>query len=84
MLPLPRLRDVEDIADPKDLLSSILREATGLGARRRRTAPISSYTRRVSELIDDFSPLRELSAFQALETDIIQIIHERRWKSNQE
>jgi hypothetical protein len=84
VLPIPRLRDIEDIADPKDLLNSILREATGLGVHRMRNVRISSYARRVSELTDDFSPLRELSAFQALETDIIQFIHERHWSSNQE
>lgn len=84
VLTLPRLRDVEDIADPKDVLNNILREATGLGAHRRRTAPISSYARRVSELIDGFYPLRELSAFQSLEADIVQIIHEQSWNSKQQ
>ncbi|BAZ12137.1 hypothetical protein NIES4071_39650 [Calothrix sp. NIES-4071] len=34
---------------------------------------------RVSELIDDFSPLRTLPAFQALEADIQQIIQEQNW-----
>lgn len=68
-LALPRLKKVESIADPKDLLHSLLRQANGASGRKLKkfNAILSSKVQRVAEITDDFSPLRELDAFTKLE-----------------
>ncbi len=40
---------------------------------------MSVYAGRVAELIDDFAPLRMLSAFQALEADVVEVIVAEGW-----
>jgi hypothetical protein len=67
-LELPALSRVEDLPDPKEVLRSLLREASGLTGRRLKDFHVP--VRRVAGLIDDFSPLRQLSAFQRLEEDV--------------
>ena len=79
---LPSLTRVEALPDPKELLYELLREASGLAGKRRRQLRVQRLTRRVTEYIDDFSPLRNLSAFRELERDIITLIQEQGWRSN--
>ncbi|MGC1527322.1 MAG: hypothetical protein WA783_14845 [Phormidesmis sp.] len=75
-LELPKLRKVESIADPKDLLHSLLRQASGASGRRLKkfNAMLSSKVQRIAEVTDDFSPLRELSAFTELEKSVCDFI----------
>ena len=72
-LNLPDLSTIEQIQDPKEKLSDILRKASGLRGRRLKTFNMGESRIRVTELIDDFSPLRELKAFQRLEEDISKL-----------
>jgi hypothetical protein len=67
-LTLPTLRRVEDLPDPKGDLQALLRLASGLRGRRLKDFHVSP--RRVAGLIDDFSPLRALPAFQRLEVEV--------------
>jgi hypothetical protein len=67
-LTLPSLKTVEQIADPKVKLHETLRKASELSGRRLKKFRPNIY--RVAELIQDFSPLRELSAFQSLEAEV--------------
>ena len=69
-LDMPPLSGVERELDPKSLLHRLLREASGLSARRKRRLKVAQRVHRVPVLIADFSPLRGLSAFAALEADI--------------
>ena len=69
-LQLPRLGDIERLPDPKAILRQIIRTASGLSGRRLHRLEVS--TQRVAELIDDFTPLRALLAFQALEQELIR------------
>lgn len=69
-LTLPPLTKVESVADPKDLLYEALKTASGLNGRRLKQFRPNQHARRVAELIDDFSPLRDLPAFAAVEADI--------------
>ncbi len=78
-LALPRTADLEDLPDPKRILHDLIREASGLHGRRRKRVPVSFYAGRVAELIEDFAPLRVLSAFQALEADIVEVIAAEGW-----
>lgn len=67
-LDLPPLKNAEAIPDPKDLLFKILRTASDLQGRRRKQ--FRPDVRRLAELIDDFSPLRQLEAFRRLEASL--------------
>lgn len=78
-LSLPPIHKCENLPDPKNLLYSLLRTATELNARRQATAPVGMWTHRVAEYIDDFSPLRDLQAFKALEVELQQVIEKHCW-----
>jgi len=69
-LNLPDLNKIELIHDPKERLSEILRMASGLSGRRLKTFNMPGSQIRIADLIEDFSPLRILRAFQRLEEDI--------------
>lgn len=73
-LDLPTLKDLESLADPKSVLYDCLRRASGLRGRRLRSFPVNQRARRVADLIEDFSPLRALPAFDALEADVRKIV----------
>lgn len=78
-LPLPDLRRLEELPDPKAVLYDLLREASGLSGRRRRSFSVSRAVHRTSEFVNDFSPLRVLPAFQALEDDLRGRIEHHHW-----
>jgi hypothetical protein len=70
---------MEQMNDPKPKLHELLREASELKGRRRRNLRVSKCARLVTEYIDDFSLLRTLPAFRALETDLEDTITRNRW-----
>ena len=74
---LPRMTDVERLPDPKETLRQAIRVASGLNGRRLHRLEFS--TQRVAELIDDFSPLRALPAFQMLEQELKQLVNQYGW-----
>jgi len=78
-LVLPALERCEYLADPKSLLLDLLREASELGTRRRGKLGLAMMTQRIADYIEDFSPLRSLSAFAALEQDLREAIARHRW-----
>lgn len=81
-LDLPAIQRLEDVPDPKELLHSFLRKASGLSNRRLRRFSAQRSVRRLAEYLSDFSDfsvLRQLSAFQALESDIHSLIAQQRW-----
>jgi len=68
-LKMPRVSRLEAIPDPKTILKDLLVSASGKTGRRRQRfeQDLSKRIHFVAEHIDDFSPLRSLSAFQAFE-----------------
>ncbi len=78
-LSLPAITKLEALPDPKLLLHELLREATGLNAKRKRSFNERDAARRVAEYIQDMGPLRRLSAFQALETNLQRLIVQQGW-----
>ncbi|MHC5613360.1 MAG: hypothetical protein ACYTXA_20770 [Nostoc sp.] len=80
-LQLPDICRLEQLPDPKDILYGLLCEASGLRGRRLKQFSVNERVHRLAELIDDFSPLRALSAFQLLETEIQQVIETQDWCS---
>lgn len=77
-LPMPVLNRLEDLPDPKDVLFSLLRTASESRGRRLRTLRVHGLVHRLVELLDDFSPLRDLPAFVAFEAQLSQALQELR------
>ena len=79
-LDLPALHRLEEVPDPKGLLHEILRNASGLGTRRRRSLRLGPALHRIAELVDDYSPLRTLPAFNAFERDLAARLGAQGWQ----
>jgi hypothetical protein len=73
-LEIPPVSRLEDRPDPKRLLHDLLITASEFTGRRRRSFDARRCALRVAALLDDFSPLRQLSAFRALESDVQRIV----------
>ncbi len=69
-LPLPPLNTIESIPDPKNLLHECLRRASGRTGRRLKKFRPASSAHQIPNFIEDFTPLRSLSAFIAFEKDL--------------
>jgi hypothetical protein len=78
-LDLPKIAAIETLPDPKTILNNLLKEASGLHGRRRKSFSTSGGTRRIADFIEEFEPLRQLSAFQILEQSIIDCINNKGW-----
>ena len=64
---IPGLKMTESLPDPKECLFDLIRESSGLkGARLKKLKP-RKCAFLISQSIEDFSPLRALGAFHALE-----------------
>lgn len=78
-LQLPPRDRLESVPDPKGVLFDLLRVASDLRPGRQHQFDPAARLHRLAELIEDFSPLRRLSAFQALEEDIQAVLADRAW-----
>lgn len=70
ILNLPKLKEIEYLTDPKQILSDRLKIASGRKGRRLTKFNVGHSVILVSEYIEDFSPLRNLPAFSQLEEKI--------------
>ncbi|RME22428.1 MAG: hypothetical protein D6798_15770 [Deltaproteobacteria bacterium] len=68
-LGLPALSRIEQVADPKRVLRDALMTAHGATGRRARRFHPADARMRLADLVDDWSPLRQLSACRRLEAD---------------
>ncbi|MEM7533855.1 MAG: hypothetical protein AAF639_16845 [Chloroflexota bacterium] len=75
-LELPSMHKLESLPDPKQTLHELLLKASGAKGRERKRFNANRSVHRIGDIIDDFSPLRSLSAFSHLENDIKQFIHQ--------
>ena len=71
---LPLIRNLERESQPKELLHSILREVSGRKSRNLRNFNIDKTVHLVAENIEDYSPLRNLVAFQAFEEQLKKVV----------
>lgn len=69
-LSVPPLSRLEALPDPKAILRDLLVLASEATGRRRRRFDDQAARQRVVELIEDFSPLRHLPAFEAFEREL--------------
>jgi hypothetical protein len=81
-LEMPRISQLENLAAPKEELYSLLRTASGLPPQRLKNFSVAERARQVAEFIDDFSPLYQLSAFQALDAELQHFIEKQGWKAS--
>jgi hypothetical protein len=80
-LNLPKINSLENLSNPKEKLCEILRNTSGLTGRKLKDfkAREREKIHRIAWEIKDFSVLRQLSAFQILETDIRDILQQNNW-----
>ncbi|MFA7061191.1 MAG: hypothetical protein WC156_10260 [Pedobacter sp.] len=69
-LNLPSMKSVETLPDPKESLFALIRESSGLKGARLKKLNLHKRAFLVSQAIADFSPLRTLYAFCALEEQV--------------
>ena len=67
---LPDPKKVENEKDPKALLYNILKTVSGCKGRKLKKFNTAYRIHLVAENIDDFNPLRKLSAFQFFEQEL--------------
>ncbi len=79
-LGLPSLKRVESRPDPKEDLRKALLAACERSGRRLKKFDTSAAFWRIVDYIEDFSPLRELSAFQSFERSITAL-KDNGWKA---
>lgn len=75
-LRLPPLERLELVPDPKQVLYDALRVASELAGRHLRRFNPRAAVHLLAGLIEDFSPLRSLSAFRAFEDDVLALVRE--------
>ena len=80
-LSIPPIGTLEKLANPKRTLFSLLRTASGLRGRRLKKFRVRQALRRVAELTSDFSGMRELNAFRALENETAKTLRREGWLS---
>lgn len=73
---MPPTKQLEKLPDPKQTLYDLMQKANGARGRKLKKfrQELGRRRQRVAEIIDDFSPLRELPAFRRLEEDIQQVL----------
>jgi hypothetical protein len=67
---MPRIRNLEAIPDPKDVLLGLIRQASGLNSRRTASLKLPYLATRVVDYIDDFNHLHPLTAFASFQNDL--------------
>ena len=74
-LNMPDPRTLEDLPDPKQSLHELLARASGLDGRRLRrfNRDMGRHVHRVAEHIGEFRLLRELTAFQQVESQVVAL-----------
>jgi len=78
VLDLPPISHVENLPDPKGVLHDLIREASGLGTRRRQRLNVKELIYRIADLVDDFSPLERVPAFASFSTELRRVLQDNR------
>jgi hypothetical protein len=73
---MPAIDRLEDIPDPKQVLHDLLLDASQLTGRRRKKLNPSRLAMRLGELIENYSPLRQLTAFRHAEAGTLAALRD--------
>ena len=76
---LPPLSKLERLLDPKADLYEAIRQASELRGRRLKKLNTPQRAVLVAEYIEDFEPLRRLSAFRTLEKQVARLVKDQNW-----
>ena len=76
-LAMPDGQKLEALADPKQHLRELLRQASGLRGRRLERFNWRSSAHRVAEMIGDFGPLYKLAAFRRLAAEVERSVRDK-------
>ena len=76
-LAMPDGQKLEALADPKQRLWELLRQASGLRGRRLERFNWRSSAHRVAEMIGDFGPLYKLAAFRRLAAEVERSVRDK-------
>lgn len=79
-LNLPSLSTIERLSNPKRVLHGLLRDASERHGRRLQDFRPGIAVQRIPEYIEDFSPLRRLPAFVALEEAVKETVESQGWE----
>lgn len=79
-LAMPDMQRLEELTDPKQLIRELLSQANGLQGRRLKRFNWRSSAHRVAEIIDDFSVLYRLAAFQRLAAEVKRVATAEEWR----
>ena len=77
-LNLPTSRQIESL-DAKETLNELMLVATDKTNRRLRGFSTGEAFHRLASLVEDFAPLRQLTAFQAVETELREVVRAAGW-----
>ena len=80
-LHLPAMSTLEVLPNPKELLFSLIGTASELSSTRLKNLRPRQRAHLVAQNIEDFKPLQELSAFRALETELVDVVRRAGWAS---
>ncbi|WP_176722314.1 hypothetical protein [Candidatus Thiosymbion oneisti] len=75
-LTMPAIDTLEQIPDPKRMLYDLLLKASELTGRKRKKFNPGRQVRRLGELIEDYSPLRRLTAFRHAENETLTTLRD--------
>ena len=73
-LSMPRIREIEEIADPKEKVFSLLRTASERTGRKLQQFNVEFARSLICEQIADYSQLRALPSFAAFEADLLAVV----------
>lgn len=72
-LKLPQTKDLENLPNPKEILHELLLDASELNKRQRKKLKPHKMQHRLAAIIEDYSPLLILNAFDKLKIEIQKI-----------
>lgn len=73
---LPSINKLEGLTNPKQKLHDLLKEVSGKKSRQLKNFNVHHAVHLVAENIKDFSPLRNLKAFNTFEENLIEVVSE--------
>ena len=77
ILRMPKISQLESIPNPKELLHQLLLDASEFHGRRLRKIRPTQQAWRLGELITDYSPLLQLSAFRHAEESMLSTLRQK-------
>jgi hypothetical protein len=78
-LQMPTIGTIEALPNPKQVLFDLISNASGLSPTRRKKLRPQKLAHLISQSIDDFTPLNQLSAFRALEQELSGVVRDAGW-----